>query len=277
MQTAVVARFEVEAKEPASWNRAAHFFDSLRCIAVTKARACGRDKRDTGRRMWRAFVIVALVAGSARAEPDASLDCDTACRIDKIRLHLDRGEKLVARTELLALYEETKQADLLFALGQVELQLEHYEAAIGYYERYIATAPGEDQIALAQQAIGAARMKITQPKREPDRRPPPLPIPRVYERRWDVPDTVLVAAGGVAILAGGALLGSAHQLGTDESGTLSQYDDRLEHARTRRFAGIAVAAAGTIAIAAAFARFGLDRTEVTPVTGGAAVSIGGRW
>ncbi|MEO8699926.1 MAG: tetratricopeptide repeat protein [Kofleriaceae bacterium] len=225
--------------------------------------------------MWRAVLLIALAASTARAEPDA---CDFDCKIVAIRAQLERGEAAAARDALLALHADTARPELLFALGQVELQLGHYEAAIRYYEQFIASEPGEDQIALAQQAIGAARMKITLPP--PQKPPPPPPIvPRVFARRWDLPDTVLVAVGGAAIVTAGALLYNANTVGNDTSGTLAEYDARQDHAHTRRFAGIAAAAGGTIAIAIAFVRLGFDQTEVSaaPTAGGATVVVGRRW
>jgi hypothetical protein len=62
----------------------------------------------------------------------------------------------------------------LFALGQVELNLGHFAKAIDYYERFIASEPGAEQTALAQQAIGAARAKLAEkpPVVAPPRPPP---------------------------------------------------------------------------------------------------------
>jgi tetratricopeptide (TPR) repeat protein len=216
-------------------------------------------------------VLVALLAPPAHAD-----DCDPTCRIAKVRDLLERGEAKAARDQLVALYAETKQADLLFALGQVELQLESYEAAIGHYEQFIATNPPEDQRSLAEQAIGAARMRMAEPKVKLLEPPPPLPPPpRRFERRWDLADTVLVIAGGAALAAGGGLLYNANQIGNDASGTLGDYDDRLEHARIRRFSGVAAIAGGVMAIGVAVVRWRIDRTEVT--AGPAGVMVGRRW
>jgi len=222
----------------------------------------------------RVAIAVALLATPAGAdEPDV---CVTDCRIERVRGLLERGEAATARTELLALYEDTKQPELLFAIGQVELQLGNFEAAIGYYERFLATNPSEDQISLAQQAIGAARMRITEPKVTPIEPPPPPPR---FERHWGATNTVLVVLGGAAIVAGGGLLYHAHQLGNDDGGTLAEYDDRLEHAQARRLAGFGIAAAGAIAVGVALVRWRFDRTEViaSPGPSGVTVSVGRRW
>jgi len=208
----------------------------------------------------RVAIVVALLATPAGAdEPDV---CITDCRIERVRGLLERGEAATARTELLALYEDTKQPELLFAIGQVELQLGNFEAAIIYYERFLATNPSEDQISLAQQAIGAARMRITQPKLTPVERVLPPPPPPRFERTWGAANTVLVVLGGAAILGAGGLLYHAHQLGNDDGGTLAEYDDRLEHAQARRLAGFGIAAA---AITPAVGGGGADAVNDDPL------------
>jgi tetratricopeptide (TPR) repeat protein len=226
--------------------------------------------------MRRVAVLLLLAGSVARAEP-ADPACDTPCQIDKIRELIARGEITAARDGLVKLYELTQQPDLLFALGQVELQLEHYDAAIAYYEKFIASGPAEDQIALAQQAIGAARMQMAKPPLPPPVQPPPpkpLPPP-TYERRWYAFDTVFVIAGGVAVLAGGGLLADSNHLGNDTSGTLHDYDRRLARARTFRIAGYSAVGAGAVLAAIAIVHWRMDRTEIEVAPG--AVTVSRRW
>ena len=223
--------------------------------------------------MWaRALLVVAIVATHANADqpaPRPDDTCDFDCRIERIRGMLERGDRLAARRELIALYDETRRPELLFALGQVELQLGDYQQAIEFYERFIATNPGDDQIAIAQQAIGAARMKITQPK----------PTTIRYERRWDRIDTVIAAVGGAAIAVGGGVMFRANQLGNDASGTLGDYADRQDRARTYRIAGASATAAGAIALGIALVRWRFDHSElvVDPAARGATVTVGVKW
>lgn len=230
--------------------------------------------------MSRALLVLALLARTARADEP----CDVDCRIAEVRTLLERGEREAARDRLVALHAETGRPDLLFALGQVELQLEHYDAAIGYYERFIATNPGEDQVALAQQAIGAARMRRVQPAPEPTIVTRPVVLAPRYERRWHTSTTVIAAAGGVALLAGGGLLWHAHRLGNDEDGTLAEYDARQDRARAERAGGVIALGVGAITVGVALVRWRLDRTEVgrtvvgvVPAPGGTAVLVSGRW
>ena len=195
-----------------------------------------------------AALALILLVGASRAHADSS----AAGRQDyweHIRALFDAGDYAGAKRELLDVYVIEPSPSVLFALGQAELNLGNYEAAIDYYERFIATNPSADQVALAQQAIGAARLKLSEPvvaERPPD--PPPREVPRPPARRWTLTHTGVVALGGAAVLVGGGLLLYSRSLGNDHSGTLSQYDARVEQARTTRWTGLGIAAAGTIAI-----------------------------
>ncbi|HSN29163.1 MAG TPA: tetratricopeptide repeat protein [Kofleriaceae bacterium] len=208
-------------------------------------------------------------AGSA---PTSSADAHLARARD---LHA-RGDFAHARDELQAAYALDPRPELLFALGQVELNLGHYRAAIDYYDKFLATNPAEDQAALAQQAIGAARLELDRPPPPP---PPRAAPPPVYAHRWDGIDSTLVAVGGVAALVGGALLYDAHALDDDHSGTLKTYDERFARAQTRRLEGIIGISAGIALAAAALVRWRVTEVEVhVDVRGdGGAVTWGRAW
>ena len=94
----------------------------------------------------------------------------------------EKGDYETAKRELLKAYTLMPNPQVLFALGQCEFNLGNYEAAIRYYEKFLESQPREREAALAQQAIGAARAKLAEPKREPEPPPPPPPPPPVVER-----------------------------------------------------------------------------------------------
>lgn len=195
-----------------------------------------------------AVLALMLVLGTtfARADgPDGPPELWT-----RVRELFAAGEYAEAKQELLRIYEITPAPRVLFALGQAELNLGNYEAAIDYYEKFIATGPSAEEIALAQQAIGAARLKLSEPEPPPPKpiEPPPPVEPPPEEKRWTLTHTGLVAFGGAALLVGSGLLLYSRSLGNDRSGTLSQYDERVEQARTTRWTGLGVAAAGTLLI-----------------------------
>ena len=221
-----------------------------------------------------AVIEVALATGDARAQ-----DCDTECRIARARTLIERGDAKTARGELEIAYRNDPRPDLLFALGQVELNLGNCQVAIGYYEKFISSEPGDKEVSLAEQAIGACRMKLAQP-------PPPLPPPSppvvvvqqqvVQRRHWDIENTGIVALGGLAIVGGAGLIYYAQTQANDRSGTLSDYDGRLSDARTTRLTGIGVASAGALAIGAAFLRWRLA-THAELVAAPNAVAVRRTW
>src|SRR5262245_20483431 len=67
-------------------------------------------------------------------------DADTVEQhLARVRQLYDKGDFVHARDELLEAYKHEPRPDLLFALGQVELNIGHYQRAIDYYEQFIAT------------------------------------------------------------------------------------------------------------------------------------------
>jgi tetratricopeptide (TPR) repeat protein len=235
------------------------------------------------RRLAVAIASVLVLATAARAdEPTESRPCGTACFVAKAREKLAQNDVEGARAELLAAYKLSPEPPLLFALGQVELKLGRCREAIEYYERYIATNPGTEQVSLAEQAIGAARMCLAQPAQ-----PPQLPAPggglqlvTTPQRHWDVEDTGIVVLGGVAVVAGAGLAYYGRRLTQDASGTIADYDDRLHQAQISRWIGAGVAAVGAIAIGAALVRWRLSaRTEIAATANRTttAITVGRRW
>ncbi len=218
-----------------------------------------------------AILAIACLAvfGLARAHADPIDD-----HVAAGRALFDKGDYLHARDELLAAYQIDARPELLFALGQCELNLEHYAVAIDYYEKYLATQPGDDQAALAQQAIGAARARIAEAKRKSEQ--PPPPPPPVMRRRWDTLDTELAAIGAGGIGLGVGLVLYGRKLGNDRSGKLSDYDSRYARAQVTQYAGIGCVAAGLATIGFAMYRWRYHLVaEVQP--GSAALSMVTRW
>lgn len=204
--------------------------------------------------------VIALVAATLCTPALADTAKDK--RMGRIRELYAKADYEGVRAELLEAYEDAPEPALLFALGQVELNLGNYKSAIEYYEKFIATRPADDQVALAQQGIGAARFRLSEPEREP---PPPTPLEptgpvasgerdpvetpdQPAGKRWTVTHTGFVAFGGAAMLLGAGLLYYSHSLGNDRGGTLMEYDRRLDQARTTRWAALGVAAAGTLIV-----------------------------
>ena len=243
------------------------------------------------------FVRIALRLGlAALLAASLALDTTSASADDEvphgppnimkpIREAYERGDFEEVRRLLLEAYTLVPNPQLLFALGQVELQLGNYRAAITYYEKFIATNPKPEQVALAQQAIGAARIKLAEPEEpvEPPPPPPPPPQPeqRVPPRQWYIEDTGFVALGATAIAVGGGLLYYSHRLGEDRSGSLADYDRRVAQSHTTKLTGIGVAAGGALVIGVTLLRWRLRpdgsdlAASVSP--GSATVAFTTRW
>jgi tetratricopeptide (TPR) repeat protein len=211
-----------------------------------------------------AVVLVLVGAVPALADDPPAL----AAHLAKGRQLYAAGDFVHARDELLAAYQLQARPDLLFALGQVEFNLRHFREAIAYYERFTATNPAADQIALAQQAIGAARIELA--------RPQPLPPPPPLHREWDGVDTLLVTGGGMLGVTGGGLVYYAHHLAQDRRGTLDQYDSRVHHARLAQWTAVGCFAAGAAAVASGLLRYRfhlVDTVEVQPVDDGHGIAL----
>lgn len=211
-----------------------------------------------------AVLFVAMTTAGVHADDDVP---------EQIRELYARGDYEGARKLLLERYAANPNPALLFALGQVELNLGHYEIAIDYYEKFIATGPSDEQVALAQQAIGAARMQLNAPREQPVA---PLVVRRTSPRQWHTEDSGLVALGGAAVVVGSGALFYSGRLGNDRSGSLSDFDERLELARTTRWTGIGIAVAGTAVIGVTVLRWRLrpDREVIVTPTG---VGVTARW
>jgi tetratricopeptide (TPR) repeat protein len=214
----------------------------------------------------------------------AGLAAATAVRADPVDDHVARGRRLYdqgdflhARDELLAAYQLEPRPELLFALGQVELNLGRFAQAIDYYQRFIATSPAADQIALAQQAIGAARDRLAEkptapplppPKPAAPPRPPPQP-------RWDDVDTGLTALGGAIVILGGGLVFYGHHRAGDHSGRLSQYNDRLSSAALEEWGGASCLVVGAAVLGSGLVRWRLHLVdaEIQPLAAPRAAGV----
>ncbi|MFN0250639.1 MAG: tetratricopeptide repeat protein [Kofleriaceae bacterium] len=208
-------------------------------------------------------VICALASPHANADelvPDGPPDI-----LGRAVKALEDGRLTEARDLFRTAYELNPQAKVLFALGQVEFNLDNFAAAVDYYQRFLDTNPEPREAALAQQAIGAARARLAAPRPQVIERPPPR-----YERDWDVWSTSLVGVGGAAAITGVVVLVHGYRMGqgvrVGEPANL--YRDRLERSKRWQWMGLGVASAGTLFVGAALVRFAVHRVEVAPIVPG---------
>lgn len=179
---------------------------------------------------------------------------------------LAEGRYAEARDLFAAAYQIDPLPKLLFALGQCEFNLNHFQGAIDYYQRFLDTNPDPREAALAQQAIGAARARLDAPPPRVIEKAAPRPT---YERDWDVWSTSLVAVGGAAIVTGAVVAWHGYQVGRDHSATTATlYQQRLDRAKRWQWIGAGVGAAGVLVASAALVRFAVHRVEVLPIAPG---------
>jgi tetratricopeptide (TPR) repeat protein len=230
----------------------------------------------------RALLVASLLAlASARGSADSDPSpLDETATLERVREHFARGEYVEAKALLEAAYAASSSPALLFALGQVSFNLGELRTAITYYERFLATNPEPDQAALAQQAIGAARGRLAAPPPPPPR-PEPPPVVRTHVvHPWSRLYTGLAIGGSVALVAGGGLIVHGHGLGDDESGTLADYERRLERSRTEQSVGLALGIGGLAVAASAFVLWRVrseTRVIVTPAEQSAGLAVRGAW
>ncbi len=230
------------------------------------------------------FVVacVALVSPLAHADepapegepqPDGPPDS-----IGPARKLLEEGKYAEAREAFLRAYQVSPQPKLLFALGQIEFNLNNFQAAIDYYQKFLESNPPEREAALAQQAIGAARARLVAPPPRVIATPGPT-----YEREWDVWTTSLVAVGGAAMIGGTIVLVHGYRMGDQERGdTLMQYRDRVARSKKWQWTGVGVASAGLVIAGVALGRFAVRRVEVAPIApgpspGAVGLAVGRSW
>lgn len=241
----------------------------------------------------RAFSIAALLLATTSpviaddevppAGPESASDAAADAALARARTHFSRGEYAQAKLLLVEAYQSSHRADLLFALGQAEFNLDHFALAIEYYEKFLATGPDPDRVTVAQQAIGAARARLVAPPPPP----PPAPARIVQRHRWQPEYTGLLALGGVALALGGGLLVHGHRLGEDDGGSLTDYEGRLERSHNEQLTGLLCSIGGGVVIGAAVVAWRVRTVSetqpqavvVTPSVSehGAGLAIGGRW
>jgi tetratricopeptide (TPR) repeat protein len=215
--------------------------------------------------------VVAIAAGPALADDQTTEQSgehpDGLDSIGRIRRLMQDRQYAEARDLLLQVYKLGPKPELLFTLGQVEFNLEHFQAAIDYYQKFLDSNPGPDETALAQQAIGAARARLVAPPPKVIEREAPRPA---YDRDWDAWSTSLVAVGGATAIAGTIVWLRGYRLGHEEANSTARlYGERLDRAKKWQWIGAGIATAGAVIAGAAFVRFAVHRVEVAPIAPGA--------
>lgn len=205
-----------------------------------------------------------------------------------------KSDFTTALLELEAAYALDPLPDLLYAIGQVYVQLNRCPEAIEYYEKFLATKPAKQAAADTKQAIQTCQAKEPPPPPPPDPepQPPPPPPPVVLStaKPWykdPIGDALVI--GGVAAGVVGAIMYTGARSDLDKAETamnIQEYDDLVDGAKSKRMYSVILAGGSVVLIGAGIARFMLRdggsnqetrNVGVVPAKGGGLVTWTGRF
>jgi len=243
-----------------------------------------------------------LVTAILIALPAHALGDDASPHIARAKALHAEGKPAAALLELKTAYALDPQPPLLYAMGQIHVQLGECEIAVTYYERFLAAKPARDLANLARQAIDACRTNPPSPAVAPveEPAPPPAPAPepappvaeparepvrRTVTRAWyrDRLGLALTGGGVVAGVAGIVVWTSARsdRDAADGAATYDEFAALVDRAHGKQTTALVLGAMGVALVGAGAVHLYLHRKDevllVAPTAGGAAVSWSGRW
>lgn len=253
-----------------------------------------------------AALTLALAATSASAQPTSSHEAAATAAYEA-------GDLETALHEFETAYLETKRSDLLYVIGRLHAERKDCTKAIDFFNRYLATKPGQTQVEAAQTEITKCQ-KILDAQRSVDTTPhdlvvddpPPPPPPSGGGHSGTTTTTVTASRSdgggvfsktdklGLSLLAGGLLAeGTAivlyvkarnAQCGDPVCTELSyeEYVDAEDKAKKLRLTSLIIAGVGGVLLAGGVYRFSTVKKRepavtLVPTRGGAALSFSGRF
>ena len=213
--------------------------------------------------------------------------------------HFAKAQKLFKVKKYEDALKEIHDADdldpqpaYLFAIAQVHVKLNHCADAITYFERYLATHPGNTAALVSQTAIDTCKAKLPPPPPPPKPEPPPPPplapkeepsapkadrtVDHWYSNKLN--DTLLatgVVSGVAGLLLYRAALGDLDV--ANQSTNVADHALHVQHAETMRTYALIAGGAGAALVSLGMWRV-THRHEIhaEPVAGGAVVSVTGK-
>jgi tetratricopeptide (TPR) repeat protein len=231
----------------------------------------------------------------AKSEAKAHIEKATA-------LHGD-GKFKEALEQLTLAYALDPKPELLYAIGQVHVQLGNCALAISFYERFLSSKPAAGPASAAKEAIQTCKtapppevtpepVPIKDPEPVPIKDPEPAPLPQPEPSTggtpWykDVVGDVLVGGG---VVAGVLSVVFYQQMSgklddADAATTYEAHQAAREDASSKRNLSIAFGVGGVALIGAGVARYMLrdngersNKVAVTPTTDGGLITVMGRF
>lgn len=131
------------------------------------------QNRDHMKHLKICLFLLALAPTSAFADAKA----DAKLHIEKATAFHGEGKFKEALEQLTLAYALDPRPELLYAIGQVHVQLGNCTQAIAFYERFLSTKPAAGPAAAANEAIETCKTSPP-PEQKPDPVPDPEPAPR---------------------------------------------------------------------------------------------------
>jgi len=242
--------------------------------------------------MTRAIAIVAsIIALHSRAHADDS-KAEAKQHLDRAtQLHKD-GKLAESLDELKTAYALDPQPQLLFAMGQVHVQLGECPQAIVYYERFLETKPAAETATVTREAIETCKTNPPPPIQtrpapvEPKLAPAPAPVQTtttVLATPWytDYLGDGLVAGGVVAGIVGIVLYRGAlsDRDDADRASDYQAFSSLVDGAHTKRTAALVFGIGGAALVTAGAVHVVLHHgtREVTVVANTTAIGASVVW
>lgn len=244
------------------------------------------------------LVLLGAPAAPALADPKA----DAKARIEKATTLHAEGKFKEALDELTIAYALDPKPELLYAIGQVHVQLGDCTSAISFYERFLASKPAPGPAAAAREAITTCKTAPPEPKEPPpdpdpgvttpppaaDPEPTPTPPP-VAEQPAGGPGPWYTDKLGDALVGGGIVLGVVSVIfyqgargkldDAEAAPTYDEHESLVSDAKSQRNMAVGFAIGGAALIGAGVARYIMRDTgaesksvAVTPISGGGAIT-----
>jgi tetratricopeptide (TPR) repeat protein len=200
------------------------------------------------------IVAIALALSSAQPAP-APEPGDRAAQAIREGRYTDAAEAFAQD------YERTGDPALLFGQAQALRRAGDCKAAIEVFERFIATAPPQADVAAASAAIDECR-EILGAKPAVDPAPQPIvaiePAPAPV-RHWsrDPPGAVLMGLGVALTVTGAALFGASYRRMNDRPGSEAELEDHRRRVTRMWNGGLGLLVGGGVVMIAAAIRWGL--------------------
>ena len=257
------------------------------------------------------LLLLALVPTTALADAKSQ----AKAHIDKATAFHGEGKFKEALEQLTLAYALDPKPELLYAIGQVHVQLGNCDQAISFYERFLGSKPAAGPAAAAKEAIATCKntpppevkpdpepvqqkpdpepMPQPEPQPEPIRQPPPPEKPTTVEGKPFYKDILGDALVGGGIVAGvlGIVFYTQMNAKYDDSedrskaDTVDEYNDLRDQAKSKGNLALGFGIGGVVLVGAGVARWVLrDNGErksttasVTPTSGGGLITVMGRF